>query len=185
MELFMLGDLYEDGQLLSFSRLQLGLPSGQFLLYNSLLRALRTKWGDVSVAPPMHLLTQYLHVMGRGRRLISWFAGALPVHTVLESDALRMAWEEDTGISISETHWSLAIVNMAIVTYQCNIPRNSRFCLIQFYIVHRAYLTLARVNKYFARQDAACPRCCSVGADLLHMLWSCPSLCSARRVLFT
>ncbi|KAJ1174517.1 hypothetical protein NDU88_006338 [Pleurodeles waltl] len=61
-----------------------------------------------------------------------------------------------------------------------------------------AYLTLARVNKYFARQDAACPHCCAVGADLLHMLWSCPSLCSywkevvtclsestARRVPFT
>ncbi|KAJ1135043.1 hypothetical protein NDU88_001488 [Pleurodeles waltl] len=35
VELCTLGDLYEDGQLLSFTRLQeLGLPSGQFLLYN-------------------------------------------------------------------------------------------------------------------------------------------------------
>ncbi|KAJ1209313.1 hypothetical protein NDU88_004691 [Pleurodeles waltl] len=92
VELCTLGDLYEDGQLLSFTRLQeMGLPPGQFLLYSYLLGALRSKWGDVLTAPPTHLLIQYLHVMGRGRRLISWFADALQAHTALESDTLRTA----------------------------------------------------------------------------------------------
>ncbi|KAJ1096338.1 hypothetical protein NDU88_001481 [Pleurodeles waltl] len=51
--------------------------------------------------------------------------------------------------------------------------------------------------EYFARQDAACPRCSSVDADLLYMIWSwgslhrfwkavvdCLSECTARRVPF-
>ncbi|KAJ1166806.1 hypothetical protein NDU88_007202 [Pleurodeles waltl] len=130
--------------------------------------------------------------MGRGQRLISWFADALQTHTVLECDALRAAWAEDAGNSISEAHWRLALSG------HLNIPRNFRFRLIQFYIVHRAYLTPARVNRYLARQDAACPHCFCVDVDLFHMRWSCPPLCcywkavvgclsecTARRVPFT
>ncbi|KAJ1155340.1 hypothetical protein NDU88_008070 [Pleurodeles waltl] len=62
----------------------------------------------------------------------------------------------------------------------------------------RAYLTPARVNRYFAHQDEACSCCSCVGVDFLHMLWSCPPLCcywkvvvnclsecTARRVPFT
>ncbi|KAJ1083664.1 hypothetical protein NDU88_003819 [Pleurodeles waltl] len=108
---------------------------------------------------------------GPSRRLVSWLADALRTHTVLECGALRAAWEEDAGSSISEAHWRSALSD------HLNIPRNSRFRLIQFYIVHRAYLTPARVYRYFARQDAACPRCSCVDVDLLHMLWSCPPLC--------
>ena len=57
-----------------------------------------------------------------------------------------------------------------------HIPRNARFRLIQFYILHRAYLTPAKINRFFNRTDAACLRCSHVDAVMLHMMWACPAL---------
>ncbi|KAJ1122627.1 hypothetical protein NDU88_001112 [Pleurodeles waltl] len=143
-ELYTLGVLYEGGDLIPFPTLvqESGLPAGQFLLYNSLLRSLASRW----------------------------FTDALHVYTALECDTFRTAWDRDASASIADTQWRLALSG------HVNVPRNSRFRLIQFYIIHRAYLTPARANRYFARQDAACPRCSYVDADLLHMIWSCGSL---------
>ncbi|KAJ1175656.1 hypothetical protein NDU88_000943 [Pleurodeles waltl] len=47
-DLHTLVDLYNENGLISFSELsaEMGLPSGQFLLYNSLLIALSRKWGE-------------------------------------------------------------------------------------------------------------------------------------------
>ncbi|KAJ1149846.1 hypothetical protein NDU88_002646 [Pleurodeles waltl] len=46
-------------------------------------------------------------------------------------------------------------------------------------------LTRVVTSIIYFRQDAACPHCCAVGADLLHMLWSCPSLCSYWKAVVT
>ncbi|KAJ1105769.1 hypothetical protein NDU88_003174 [Pleurodeles waltl] len=56
------------------------------------------------------------------------------------------------------------------------VTSNMRFRLIQNYVIQRAYLTPGKINRYFARTDAACPRSQSIGAELLHMRWSCPTL---------
>ena len=56
------------------------------------------------------------------------------------------------------------------------MPRNARFKLIQFYIIHRAYLTPEKINRYFHKADAACPHCNRPDVDLLHMFWYCPRI---------
>lgn len=56
------------------------------------------------------------------------------------------------------------------------VSKNACFKLISYYVPHRAYLTPGCINKYFHLADAACPRCGEAGVELLHMLWSCPSL---------
>ncbi|KAJ1161546.1 hypothetical protein NDU88_002030 [Pleurodeles waltl] len=171
-ELYTLGDLYVDGKMAPFPALvqESGLPAGQFLLYNSLLRSLTSKWGDLSVAPPTHLLIQYIQVMGQGRHLIRWFTEALRLHTALECDSLRAAWDGDTTTPFTDTQWKSALSG------HVNIPRNSRFRLLQFYIIHRAYLTPARINRYFARCDTTCPRCSRNDTGMIQMLRSCPVL---------
>ncbi|KAJ1161958.1 hypothetical protein NDU88_002438 [Pleurodeles waltl] len=101
-ELYTLGDLYDDGKLIPFPTLvqESGLPAGQFLLYNSLLRSLTSRWGDVSVDPSTHLLVQYIRVMGQGRHLLRWFTDALRRGTALEFNVLRVAWDRDATTSV-------------------------------------------------------------------------------------
>ncbi|KAJ1202399.1 hypothetical protein NDU88_006199 [Pleurodeles waltl] len=99
------------------------------------------------------------------------------MHTALECNAQHAAWDRDATTSVTDVQWKSALSGLI------NIPRNSRFRLIQFYIIHRAYLTPARVNRYFARQDAAYPRCSYMDADMIHMLLSCTSLCCFLRVV--
>lgn len=64
---------------------------------------------------------------------------------------LRRKWEADLGKEIPETAWS------RIVEKAWKNTRNARFQLIHFYVLHRAYLTLARINKYFNVDTARCP----------------------------
>ncbi|KAJ1211136.1 hypothetical protein NDU88_006497 [Pleurodeles waltl] len=56
------------------------------------------------------------------------------------------------------------------------VPRNARFKLINFYILHRGYLTPERIQRYIQVMDAAYPRCGEVGANVLYMLRSCHCL---------
>ncbi|KAJ1135695.1 hypothetical protein NDU88_002130 [Pleurodeles waltl] len=60
-ELYTLGDIYEDGRLIQFSRLQeSGLPAGQFLLYNSLGERHRAavRFTDLGLITAKRLITR-------------------------------------------------------------------------------------------------------------------------------
>lgn len=118
----------------------------------------------------MHLTIQNLHVMGRGRHLRKWFAASLHQHTELSLTPLRQHWEADRGHPFNEKEWN------EVLSSPTYIPRNARFRLIQHYILQRAHLTPAKINRFFHRADATCPRCQVLDDDLLHMLLACPSL---------
>lgn len=45
-----------------------------------------------------------------------------------------------------------------------------------FFVLHRAYLTPAKIKKYFNINTAQCPRCTLEGAEFEHMMWSFPQL---------
>ena len=169
-EIYTLGDLYRDGTIVPFDSLveEEGLNPGQFLLYNSLLTTLRRTWDNITQEPPTHLTIQYLHVLGTGKKLIHWFAGSLRVHASVTLRPLRARWETDRGQQYTEKEWT------QILESPTKVPRNARFKLIQFYIIHRAYLTPEKINRYFHKTDATCPRCDKLDADLLHMFWYCP-----------
>ncbi|XP_078502484.1 uncharacterized protein LOC144757098 [Lissotriton helveticus] len=87
-------------------------------------------------------------------------------------EALKDKWETDIGKPIPETTWA------QLLRRAWKSSRNARFQLVHFYILHRAYLTPEKIQKYFASDTAACPRCRTIGADLAHMLWSCSALAS-------
>ena len=108
--------------------------------------------------------------MGNGRRHISWFAGSLRIITALSLTTLRAKWDTDLTAPLTDREWELALMSPT------NVPRNARLKLIQFYTLHRAYLTPGKINKYFTRTDAACPRCGQSDAELVHVLWSCPTI---------
>lgn len=167
-----LSDLYEDATLLPFDTLMTDqqLPAGQFLLYNAVLRSLTKSWGDITAEPPTHQLMQYLHIMGEGSHIVHWLVEALLAHTLQPMVKLRMYWETDRGRPGSEKEWSIILASSTLIS------RNAKFKLIHTYIIHRAYLSPDKINKYFNIATSTCPRCHQIDANLLHMLWSCPPL---------
>ena len=167
-----LGDLYHGGELIEFNTLveEWGLHRGQHLMYNTLRAILHKEWGEIRTELPMHDTIQYLYVMGRGSKLIHWLTVALRTQSFIQLTTLRGRWETDRTCPFTDKEWE------KIIESPTKIPRNSRFKLIQCYIVQRAYLTPQKINKYYNRQDAICPRCREKDTDLLHMLWHCPKL---------
>lgn len=116
-----LGDVYQEGLL---------LPD------HSLLAAIRGKWGDMSAEQPTHLTIQHLHVMGRDRHLTRWFAESLHLHTAISMTPVRQRLEGDRG--------TLLQIRSGQRSSLIYIPRNSRFRLIQHYVLQRAYLNSAK-----------------------------------------
>lgn len=147
-----------------------GLPAGQFLLHTALVRTLTQAWGAIDNEPPMHQLLQYLHVMGEGTHVVHWLYQALLTHTTKPLQRLRDTWAEHRNRPWTDKEWN------QIQAGATHIPRNARFKLIQTYIIHRPYLSPDKINKYFKITTSNCPRCRLTDADLLHMLWSCPTL---------
>lgn len=63
-----------------------------------------------------------------------------------------------------------------LLEYLKKVSRSSRFKCIQFSILQRAYLILYKLAQTFPVASSECLNCQLVGDNLLHMLWSCPSL---------
>lgn len=84
--------------------------------------------------------------------------------------SLRQKWEEDLGEDIPEKAWA------GLIERAWKSTRNARFQLVHFFILHRAYLTPAKINRLFKINTAMCPRCNTLGADFSHMMWGCPQL---------
>lgn len=85
-------------------------------------------------------------------------------------ERLRSQWEEDLGKQIPEGEWD------KILERTPKAFRNARFKLINYYVLHRAYLTPARIRQHFGAETAVCPRCREREAHILHMFWNCPVL---------
>lgn len=133
-----------------------------------MVRTLSALWGDVTQEPVIHLTIQYLHELGTGSHLTKLFAESLRIHTAPPLTSLRAHWDADLRQPVIDREWD------SMLESPTRIPRNARFRLIQYYIIHEAYLMPELINKYFDRNDACCARCGEIGADLLHLLWSCP-----------
>ena len=56
---------------------------------------------------------------------------------------------------------------------------------MQFFILHRAYMSPANINKVFPLEQATCPRCTYADANMIHMIWACPTLLQYWQDVFT
>lgn len=85
-----LGDLYSDEALLLLEELtaDIGLPPGQFLLHNSIIRSLTAHWGNMQQESDMHVTIQYIYVLGDGCPFVHWLASYLRSHTATSLVAL-------------------------------------------------------------------------------------------------
>lgn len=168
----MVGDLYEDGTLLSFQTLRdrYGLPRGDYLLHAALIAGLQRHWSSGLLEPPTSQGCQYVVMAAGTFKAITCLYRRLIMEKLPPLQTLRHKWEEDLGREIPEAAWS------QLLRRAWKGTRNARFQLVQFFTIHRAYLTPVKISKYFGTTNARCPRCREEGADLSHILWSCDRL---------
>lgn len=172
MGIHVLGDLYEDGVLLPYQTLQdwYDLPRGDYLLHSALVMAVQKHWKEGLAEPHTNMVCKYVvmaagtfkAVTGLYRRMLG--EGTEPL------EELQRKWEADLGKEIQESAWA------QIVRRAWKSTRNARFQLVHFFVLHRAYLTPAKIKKYFNINTAQCPRCTLEGAEFEHMMWSFPQL---------
>lgn len=72
--------------------------------------------------------------------------------------------------SIEESDWDEILENTKKVS-----PRLSER-LTQLYILHKSYLTPARIAKYQPNQDPLCPRCAGHPCTFYHLIWAYPAI---------
>lgn len=108
--------------------------------------------------------------MGQGCHLVTWLYKALRELTFTPVDTLRVKWEEDFERPLHNKEWEKAI------EYHKKVSRNAGLKNIQFNVLHRAYQTPARLQRYYPESEISCPRCHSPAAHFHHMFWSCPAL---------
>lgn len=79
-------------------------------------------------------------------------------------------WEEELGITISDTIWQAAI----------RFVHSSSMCirhgLLQFKVLHRLHLSASKLARFYPGLDPTCIRCSRDPASLSHMFCLCPKL---------
>lgn len=83
---------------------------------------------------------------------------------------MKVKWETDLELQITDMDWEKILAHISAIS------RNARIKLINFYYLHRVYLTTGRINSFYAAAIAACPIYGELGAEMFHMVWSCLSL---------
>ena len=166
------GDCYASGELLPFDTLVelTGLPTGQFLKYESLKKSIRALWGGIGEETPIHLVLQRVLTMGKGRHLITWLYKALIDMRYKCPKATRNRWERDMGLIIDDRDWNTCLEQVK------RVSRNSRMKYTQFNYVHQCYLDPLKIAKMFGGPTRPCPRCGSLRASFYHMVWECVTI---------
>ena len=134
------------------------------------MQLFRCHWKIKLEEPQIHEVVQTLYTFGAGRHLIRWLYRALITLTKLSLSPLREKWEDELTRSLHDKEWE------KVLARPHKISRGARLKLVQFFILHRAYLTPQKINSYYPGSNAACPRCALPDADFQHMIWGCPAL---------
>ena len=83
---------------------------------------------------------------------------------------IKMSWEQELGIIISEDQWQ-----KAIATVRSSTP-SARLQLIQFKVLYRVHYSKSRLSKIYPQIKDECERCHANPCDLSHMFFLCPVL---------
>lgn len=108
--------------------------------------------------------------MGAGRHLATWIYKSIRDLSNKPLLRLRTQWEDEFKRQLHDGEWETAL------EFPKKLSRKARFKNIQFYILHKAYQTPARLQRFYPDTTILCPRCHSPDAQFQHMFWSCPTL---------
>ncbi len=165
----LLGDLYEDVTVKSFTELkqQYGLSQHQIWSYFQIRHLLTQTFGSASITPPSSdVLSKVIKVFGTGHEASKYYRLLLK-NFISNTSGLKSAWETDINLTFTDEEWE-------------NISKNCRKMsgelrtrLVQFKIINRVYWSPLKLHRAKLRDSPNCWRYGGNVGTLLHMLWSC------------
>lgn len=169
----LIGDLYINNVFASFAQLRqkFGIPPSHFFRYLQIRNYVKSNIPNFETyKSPEHLyhcMTFELDMKG----LVSKFVECLNDSRVPNSQYLKMSWEKDLGIDISEDSWAEALRGIR----SCSISSN--FQLIQYKVVHRLHYSRTKLHSIYPSVSPLCIKCKSNEGTLAHLFWFCPKIC--------
>lgn len=172
-------DLYVEGIFASFAQLaeKFSLPQSHHFRYFQVRDFVRKGYHPFPELPPetpldILLATKSSHHHFLTKGTITRIYGTLTNMNPQLTASIRTLWEEDLGTHLSDDLWK------AVFEQVHSFSSCSRYDLIQFKIVHRAYFTKAKLAKIYPNTNPTCDCCKHAPETLIHMFWTCSTLCT-------
>lgn len=165
-------DLYTDGHFSSFDNLlsKYHLTHSHFFRYLQIRHYVQQTYSDYRIQQEEHCFYNLVRQAPDSRHMVSQFVSLFSTQVITSSDYLRVAWEKEAGISLSDNIWSEILKRI----HSCSI--NARLQLIQFKIVHRLHYSKTRLHKIYPAVSPMCDRCQVAEGTLSHAFCSCLKL---------
>lgn len=170
--LISIGDLYEEGQFMSFNLLRekFDLPHSHFFRYLQIRHYVQSKLSKSASTPENHAFFDILKAPPRSRHLISKFVNLFDGCCMASCVRIREAWEEELGVELVGDVWDGGLSAVRA----CSV--NSRHQLIQYKVIHRLHYSKQRLHRIYPSVSPTCDRCQTSVGTLSHAFWFCPSL---------
>lgn len=166
-------DLFIDNSFATFTNLmsKFNLCTTGLFRYFQLRNFVKINFPSFPRLPEKSLVENLLSASTGGSRISSVYTMLLSSSTSSLS-CLKMTWENELQIKLSDELWSEALARVNSTTL-C-----ARLSLIQLKVFHRIHLTKAKLHKLFPETDDSCIRCSFSPANHTHTFFSCPKLVS-------
>lgn len=166
-------DLFMDKTFPSFAQLQdkFDMPNSHFFKYLQVRTFVKSSNSLYPSSPDESLMETILLYSPQSKGAIAKvYAKLSECSETVSSTRLRMAWQDDLNMEISEEQWRSALGQ----THK--ISTCARHGLIQFKILHRLHWSKQRLHRIYPTIDPSCDRCGLTPTSLGHMFWTCPKL---------
>lgn len=165
-------DLYINNTFPSFSQFseRFDLPSFHFFRYLQVRNFVRTNFTHFEILPLECKIFDLFSNSPDAKGIISLFVNVFKDNTNFSSLHLKIAWEEDLGIQVSETVWDKCLSSI----YSCSI--NSRHQLIQYKVLHRLHYSKTKLSKFYSSVSPICDKCKAAEGTLAHLFWFCAQI---------
>ncbi len=165
-------ELYTDGRFASFDHLlsKYGPSHSHFYRYLQTRHYVQQAFSDYRIQQEEHRFYNLVRQAPDTRHMVSQVVSLFSSQLNISSDYLKVAWEKDAGINLSDDLWSEILQRI----HSCSI--NARLQLIQFKILHRLHYYKVKLHKIYPAVSPVCDRCQGAEGTLSHSFWFCPKL---------
>lgn len=173
-------DLFIDGTFSSFADLvsKFKLPNTHLFRFFQIRHYVKSCFPHFPNRPPEPLLDQFLILNTKRKGLIGTIYNYIHRLSPNRLNSLRAAWGQDLGIPLPDEQWEKILYSV----HSSSIC--ARHNLLQCKILHRVYLTNAKLAKIYPDRTDTCNRCRQSPADLAHMFLTCPLLSDFWTAIF-
>ena len=165
-------DLFSEDVFMSFEQLRLkfDIPHSHHFRFLQIRNFVTSAITNFPSQPPDSLLDTILKLSPYSKGVIGTIYSLLNTFDLEPLTSLKIQWEEDLGLEISDETWNEALDRI----------HTSSICLrhivIQFKVMHRLHWSKVKLAKFVPDMDPSCDRCNQDQATLAHAFWFCPKL---------